>query len=66
MFEPVIVIAGFFFPDITCTIVRILELKYALVVTKNKEKKKLTTKGSNDVSCIVWARYCGRASLFPS
>ena len=66
MFEPVIVIAGFPFPDITCTAVRILELKYALVSHKKQREKKPTTKGSNDVSCIVWARYCGCTSLFPS
>ena len=40
MFEPVIVITGFPFPDITHTVVRILELKYALVSHKKQREKK--------------------------
>ena len=41
MFEPVIVITGFPFPDITCPVVRILELKYALVSHKKQREKNL-------------------------
>ena len=40
MFEPAIVIAGFPFPNITCTVVRILELEYALVSHKKQREKK--------------------------
>ena len=40
MFEPIIVITGFPFPDITRTVVHILELKYALVSHKKQRGKK--------------------------
>ena len=40
MFEPIIVITGFPFPDITRTVVHILELKYALVSHKKQREKK--------------------------
>ena len=40
MFEPIIVITGFPFPDITHSVVCILELKYALVSHKKQREKK--------------------------
>ena len=45
MFEPVIVIADFPFPDITHTVVCILELKYALVSHKKQREKKTYHQG---------------------
>ena len=45
MFVPVIVITGFPFPDITHTVVRILELKHALVSHKKQREKKTYHQG---------------------
>ena len=62
MFEPVIVIAGFPFPDITRTVVRILELKYALVSHKKQREKKTYHQGLkrcvlHRLGPLLWSRF---------
>ena len=63
-FGPVIVNTGFSFPNVvhSCT----LEPRYTLVSWNKTNRKKPTTKDPNDVSGVIWVRYCECQLLFPN